>query len=46
MGAEVFNASGLEGEKPNFDPNQDYLFPLPADELARNPNLEPQNPGY
>ncbi|GGD27595.1 RagB/SusD family nutrient uptake outer membrane protein [Hyunsoonleella pacifica] len=46
LGSEVFSASGLEGEKPNFDPNQDYLFPLPADELARNPNLEPQNPGY
>lgn len=45
LGSEVFNASGLEGEKPNFDPAQDYLFPLPADELARNPNLT-QNPGY
>ncbi|MEM7574920.1 MAG: RagB/SusD family nutrient uptake outer membrane protein [Bacteroidota bacterium] len=45
LGAEVFGPSGLEGEKPNFDPNQDYLFPLPADELARNPNLT-QNPGY
>ena len=44
-GAEVFSASGLEGAKPNFDPAQDYLFPLPADELARNPNLT-QNPGY
>ncbi|MRX64784.1 RagB/SusD family nutrient uptake outer membrane protein [Maribacter luteus] len=46
LGVEVFNASGLEGEKPNFDPAQDYLLPIPADELARNPNLEPQNPGY
>ncbi|GAA4958569.1 RagB/SusD family nutrient uptake outer membrane protein [Algibacter aquimarinus] len=46
LGSEVFSASGLEGEKPNFDPNQDYLFPLPADELARNPNLMPNNPGY
>ena len=45
LGSEVFNADGLEGEKPNFDPAQDYLFPLPADELARNPNLT-QNPGY
>ena len=43
MGAEVFSASGLEGEKPNFNDN-DYLYPLPADELARNPNLEPNNP--
>ncbi|MBC3759601.1 RagB/SusD family nutrient uptake outer membrane protein [Hyunsoonleella sp. SJ7] len=46
MGSQVFSASGLEGEKPNFDPNQDYLLPLPADELARNSNLLPQNPGY
>ena len=43
---EVFTAAGLEGEKPNFDAAQDYLFPLPADELARNSNLAPQNPGY
>lgn len=46
IGSDVFNASGLEGFKENFDPNQDYLFPLPAQELARNPNLLPQNPGY
>jgi hypothetical protein len=46
LGAEVFGASGLEGAKPNFDPNQDYLMPLPADELARNTNLMPNNPGY
>ena len=45
LGAEVFSASGLEGAKPNFDSN-DYLFPLPAQELERNPNLLPQNPGY
>ncbi|CAH0998695.1 SusD-like protein P2 [Neolewinella maritima] len=43
---EVFAADGLEGAKPNFDAAQDYLFPLPADELSRNPNLAPQNPGY
>jgi hypothetical protein len=46
MGSEVFSASGLEGAKPNFDPSRDYLFPLPSNELARNPNLEPQNSGY
>ena len=45
MGAEVFGEDGLEGAKPNFDPAQDYLYPLPADELARNSNLT-QNPGY
>jgi len=46
LGNQVFSGSGLEGAKAGFDPNQDYLFPLPADELARNPNLAPQNPGY
>lgn len=46
IGSEVFGASGLEGFKPGFDPNQDYLLPLPADELVRNPNLMPNNPGY
>lgn len=46
LGPEVFGPTGLEGAKPNFDPAQDYLLPLPADELARNPNLLPQNPGY
>lgn len=42
----VFSASGLEGAKPNFQPNRDYLFPLPANELVRNANLLPQNAGY
>jgi hypothetical protein len=31
--------------KPGWDP-ADALFPLPASELAANPNLLPQNPGY
>ncbi len=44
IGNEVFNASGLEGEKPEFN-DDDYLMPLPEDELERNPNLT-QNPGY
>lgn len=45
LGAIAFGSSGLEGVKPDFSPN-DYLMPLPADELARNPNLLPNNPGY
>lgn len=45
LGNEVFNQSSLEPQ-PNFDPNRDYLFPLPFTELERNPNLEPNNPGY
>ena len=44
MGKEVFSASGLEGEKPAFT-DDDYLLPLPEDELERNTNLT-QNPGY
>ena len=45
IGATVFSASGLEGAKPDFSAT-DYLMPLPTDELERNPNLLPQNPGY
>lgn len=44
IGSEVFSASGLEGAKPNFNAD-DYLLPLPADEIERNPNIT-QNPGY
>ncbi len=44
IGGEVFSASGLEGAKPAFN-DDDYLLPLPGDELERNPNLT-QNPGY
>lgn len=45
LGATVFGPSGLEGAKSNFSAT-DYLLPLPSDELDRNPNLLPQNPGY
>ena len=45
LGDQVFGPSGLE-VRPNFTSTRDYLFPLPADELARNPNLMPNNPGY
>ena len=41
MGAapyNVFSASGLEGDKPGFSAD-DYLMPIPADEIERNPNL-------
>jgi len=44
LGADVFGASGLEGAKPAFT-NDDYLLPLPGDEIERNPNIT-QNPGY
>ena len=46
LGAQVFSASGLEGAKSNFNAARNYLFPLPANELVRNPNLLPQNTGY
>ena len=42
IGNELFGATGLEGEKPNFS-DVDYLMPIPFDELLRNPNLT-QNP--
>ncbi|QLE00957.1 RagB/SusD family nutrient uptake outer membrane protein [Galbibacter sp. BG1] len=45
IGPSVFDANGLEPHS-NFDEGRDYLFPLPGDELARNPNLLPNNPGY
>lgn len=45
LGQEAFGSNGLEPHS-NFDPNRDYLFPLPGDELSRNPNLQPNNPGY
>ncbi len=45
LGPEVFGSDGLEPQ-PSFDPARDYLFPLPFDELDRNPNLAPNNPGY
>ena len=44
IGNEVFSASGLEGAKPAFN-DDDYLLPIPGDEIERNPNLT-QNPGY
>lgn len=45
LGSEVFGPNGLEPQ-PNFSADRDYLFPLPAEELKRNPNLAPNNPGY
>ncbi|GIZ07774.1 RagB/SusD family nutrient uptake outer membrane protein [Flavobacterium sp. UMI-01] len=42
----VFGTSGLEGTKAGYLASRNYLFPLPANELVRNPNLLPQNTGY
>ena len=46
MGNEFFKGTNSLEPHDNFDPSRDYLFPLPADELDRNGNLGPQNPGY
>ena len=48
MGDKVFGAGGFETEfqgTQNFDPNRDYLLPIPPLEISNNPNLT-QNPGY
>lgn len=46
LGEEAFLAADALEPHPNFDSGRDYLFPLPDDELVRNENLGPQNPGY
>lgn len=46
LGVEVFTGPNSLEPHPNFDPSRDYLMPLPRTELAINPSLLPQNPGY
>lgn len=46
LGVEVFTGPNSLEPHANFDPSRDYLMPLPRTELAINPNLLPQNPGY
>ena len=46
IGDEVFKGPNSLEPHDNFDPNRDYYLPLPQDELDRNENLKPQNPGY
>ncbi|WP_236973492.1 RagB/SusD family nutrient uptake outer membrane protein [Membranihabitans maritimus] len=46
LGEEAFKGPNSLEPHENFDPNRDYLMPLPRTELDINPNLEPQNPGY
>jgi len=36
---------GTDWEDPVFDESQHYLWPIPLNDLAQNPNLG-QNPGY
>lgn len=46
IGVEAFTGPNALETHSNFDPARDYLMPLPRTELAVNPNLLPQNPGY
>lgn len=46
IGDEVFKGPNSLEPHANFDASRDYYFPLPQDELDRNPNLMPQNTGY
>jgi starch-binding outer membrane protein, SusD/RagB family len=43
IGVEAFGPTGLEPQ-PNFNPTKHYLLPFPGTEIARNPNLAPNNP--
>ncbi|WP_028295721.1 RagB/SusD family nutrient uptake outer membrane protein [Olivibacter sitiensis] len=42
---EAFTGTDSYEPRPNFQ-DRNLLLPLPQDELDRNPNLLPQNPGY
>lgn len=46
LGNEVFKGPDSLEPHESFDPGKHYLLPIPQDELDRNPNLLPQNPGY
>lgn len=46
LGETVFKGPNALEPHSNFDPNRDYLMPLPRVELDVNPKLAPQNPGY
>lgn len=46
LGDAVFKGPNSLEPRAAFDAKRDYLMPLPATELAINPNLAPQNPGY
>ncbi len=46
LGDQVFKGVNSIESHSNFTSSKDYLLALPQDELDRNPNLMPQNPGY
>jgi len=41
----VFNYKGEVASRRTFDKDRDYLWPIPADQIQLNPNLE-QNPNW
>jgi len=45
MVGDVFNNVGKRVETRAFDPQRDYLWPIPSVAIQQNPNLT-QNPGY
>ncbi|MGV3587682.1 MAG: RagB/SusD family nutrient uptake outer membrane protein [Adhaeribacter sp.] len=46
LGEQVFKGPNSLEPHANFDPNRDYLMPIPRNEIQVNPKLNPQNPGY
>lgn len=46
LGDIVFKGPNALEPRAAWDANRDYLMPIPSTELAINPNLKPQNPGY
>lgn len=45
FGDVVFDASSAEGGARNFDPKKHYIWPIPYNEMIKNPNLK-QNPEW
>lgn len=46
LGDVVFKGPNSLEPRSAFDASRDYLMPIPSTEIAINPNLGPQNPGY
>jgi starch-binding outer membrane protein, SusD/RagB family len=46
LGEKVFKGPNSLEPRSTFDPQRDYLMPIPRSELDKNPNLRPQNSGY
>ncbi len=45
MNADAISREGAVIQNRNFNPNRDYLWPIPSRDILLNTNLE-QNPGY